>query len=98
MLQLAPTAATGASLVFENRNLLNIPVEVPDPPAVPVRRKPRPEATPPEGSPSHLRQRSFQAAGLPEMLARNLMERGESLGINKTLMSAVSEIRVCFSV
>ncbi|KAG5646643.1 hypothetical protein DXG03_002633 [Asterophora parasitica] len=31
--------------------------------------------------------------GLPEMIARGLIERGESLGINKTLMSAVSELR-----
>jgi TBC1 domain family protein 5 len=28
------------------------------------------------------------------MIARGIIERGESLGINKTLMSAVSEIRV----
>ena len=32
--------------------------------------------------------------GLSEMFARGLLERGESLGINKTLMSAVSELRV----
>jgi len=31
--------------------------------------------------------------GLPEMIARNILDRGESLGINKTLMNAVSEIR-----
>jgi hypothetical protein len=29
------------------------------------------------------------------MLTRGLVERGESLGINKTLLSAVTEIRVC---
>lgn len=32
--------------------------------------------------------------GLPEMIARGLMERGESLGINKTVMNAVSELKV----
>ncbi len=35
--------------------------------------------------------------GIPEMIARGLMERGESLGINKTLMSAVSELKVSFA-
>lgn len=33
--------------------------------------------------------------GLPEMIARGLMEKGESLGINKTVMNAVAELRVC---
>ena len=32
--------------------------------------------------------------GLPEMIARGLIEKGESLGINKTVMNAVSELRV----
>ena len=32
--------------------------------------------------------------GLPEMIARGIMERGESLGINKTVMNAVSELKV----
>jgi len=32
--------------------------------------------------------------GLPEMIARGLMERGESLGINKTLSSALTELKV----
>lgn len=36
---------------------------------------------------------SFQI-GLPELIARGLMDRGESLGINKTVMNAVSELRV----
>ncbi|KLO18816.1 hypothetical protein SCHPADRAFT_844411 [Schizopora paradoxa] len=31
--------------------------------------------------------------GLPEMIARGLMEKGESLGINKTVMNAVAELR-----
>jgi TBC1 domain family protein 5 len=32
--------------------------------------------------------------GLPELIARGLLDRGESLGINKTVMNAVSELRV----
>lgn len=36
--------------------------------------------------------------GLPEMIARGLLERGESLGINKTVMNAVSELKVRFDV
>ena len=32
--------------------------------------------------------------GLPEMIARSLLEKGESLGINRTVMNAVSELRV----
>lgn len=42
----------------------------------------------------HSRQASSPALGLPEMLARGLLERGESLGINKTLYSAVTELKV----
>ena len=41
----------------------------------------------------HLRQGSNPMA-IPEMLARGLLERGESLGINKTVMNAVSELKV----
>lgn len=40
----------------------------------------------------HLKQQSSSAA-LSDF-TRGLVERGESLGINKTLMNAVSEIRV----
>lgn len=29
-----------------------------------------------------------------EIIARGLLERGESLGINKTVMNAVSELKV----
>lgn len=42
----------------------------------------------------HTRQSSSPAIGIPEMLARGLLERGESLGINKTLYSAVAELKV----
>ena len=42
---------------------------------------------------AHVRQGS-SPLGLPETFARNLLERGESLGINKTVMNAVSELKV----
>lgn len=42
----------------------------------------------------HFRQGSQPTMGIPEMIARGLLERGESLGINKTVMNAVSELKV----
>ncbi|TFK76497.1 RabGAP/TBC [Pluteus cervinus] len=45
------------------------------------------------GGPGHTRQQTASQIGLPEMITRGLLERGESLGINKTFMTAVSEIR-----
>ncbi|KII88983.1 hypothetical protein PLICRDRAFT_40606 [Plicaturopsis crispa FD-325 SS-3] len=104
-LQMSPNTSTGATVVIENHNLLNIPIEVPEPPPPPVRRRPRPgEKGQPQASGSqgrqgggvrgaHTRQQSSPPMGYPEMLARGLIDRGESLGINKTLMSAVSELR-----
>lgn len=92
-LQLSPTPATGVSLVVENRNLLDIPMEVPapEPPPAPRRRGPQNSNRPSIG---HTRQQSSQHGGFPEMIARGLFERGESLSINKTLFNAVTELRV----
>ncbi len=42
---------------------------------------------------AHIRQGS-SPLGLSETFARNLLERGESLGINKTVMNAVSDLKV----
>lgn len=106
-LQMSPTPSTGASLVIENRNLLNIPIDVPEPPQRTHRQvghgtrdkaasETRSGADSSGRSAHHPRQLS-QAMGLPETIARGLLERGESLGINKTLMSAVSELRVSAS-
>lgn len=106
-LQMSPTPSTGVSVVVENRNLLNIPMEVPDPPPPPTRRRAghsardksasasevRPGGEQSGSSAVHSRQQSSQM-GLPEMIARGLLDRGESLGINKTVMNAVSELRV----
>ena len=49
------------------------------------------------GRSSFFKQNSHQM-GLPESIARNLLDRGESLGINKTFLSAVSELRVRYFI
>ncbi|KAF7295000.1 Rab-GAP TBC domain-containing protein [Mycena indigotica] len=97
-LQMSPIAATGNLLVLENRNLLNIPSEVPAPPPPPQRRGARhKEKTPPapktptESRPTATAQTQPQAS--LEGFARGLLERGESFGINRTLMNAVPEFR-----
>lgn len=103
-LQMSSTSTMGISIVHENRNILGIPIEVPEPPPPPIQRRPRQDARAysisdangPGASRGHARQMS-SPMGLPEMIARNLMERGESLGINKTVMNAVSELKVGFS-
>ncbi|KAH8102963.1 RabGAP/TBC [Cristinia sonorae] len=112
-LQMSPTPTTGVSIIFENRNLLDIPVEVPQPPPPPVRRRPqvgqRGQSSVPSGDTNSPPRMSAEAGGsrsgggharqgsapmgLPEMIARGLLERGESLGINKTVMNAVSELK-----
>lgn len=102
-LSMIHTPSAGASLAIENRNLLNIPIEIPEPPSV-VRRRVRPierthQTTSSEhisGSPSteNLRQQPSFQLGFPELIARGLLDRGESLGINKTVMNAVSELKV----
>ncbi|KAI0373274.1 hypothetical protein BV20DRAFT_1104130 [Pilatotrama ljubarskyi] len=104
-LQMSPTPTTGVSVIQENKNMLGIPIEVPPPISPPVRRRPqlgegrqsftsesyaRPEAG--SSKSVHSRQQS-SPMGLPESLARGILERGESLGINKTVMNAVSELK-----
>ena len=100
-LQIAPTVATGASVVYENRNLLNIASEVPEPPPPPMKRRTEQGrmSTTSDGPlrilqrPMHGRYGSSSSMGLPD-IARNILDRGESLGINRTVMNAVSEIKV----
>ncbi|KAJ7685110.1 rab-GTPase-TBC domain-containing protein [Mycena polygramma] len=95
-LQMSPNQATGSTIVVENRNLLNIPTEVPEPPPPPQRRGARnvreKTAVGAGAKASDSRQQPAQQMGL-EVFARNLLERGESLGINKTILSAVPELR-----
>lgn len=98
-LEMSRTPSAGATVMTENRNLLNIPLEVPDP-IIQMRRRARPPISSSDlhgtssGQGEHMRQMPSFQMGLPELLARGLMDRGESLGINKTVMNAVSELRV----
>ncbi|KAK7014927.1 rab-GAP TBC domain-containing protein [Favolaschia claudopus] len=94
-LQMSPSEATGHSLVLENRNRLNIPTEVPSPPPPPQRRAPRSgreKVSATSAKPSDTRAQPGQQMGL-ETFARGLLEKSESFGINKTIMSAVPELR-----
>lgn len=97
--------STGASIMIENRNLLGLPLEVPEPLPTPQRRQMRSDRPRRTSSMDMLRSSKETAErtgasrqpyqiGFPEGFARGLMERGESLGINKTVMNAVTEIRV----
>ena len=100
-LQMSPTPATGVSLMNENWNLLNIPMDVPEAPAPlshrqATRNRPPSASTstvPPPYTTGHSRQPSSQQVGFSEMLG-GILERGESLGINKSLMNAVNELKV----
>ncbi|KAI0086643.1 hypothetical protein BDY19DRAFT_959591 [Irpex rosettiformis] len=106
-LQMSPTVATGATVNQENFNLLNIPIEIPEATPPMMRRRaasknqpyPTSEAGPssrgpltPDNNRMHFKHGSA-SMGIPEMIARGLLERGESLGINKTVMNAVSEFK-----
>ncbi|KIK49371.1 hypothetical protein CY34DRAFT_797316 [Suillus luteus UH-Slu-Lm8-n1] len=97
-LEMSRTPSAGAIVMTENRNLLNIPLEVPDP-LIQTRRRTRPPISSSDlhgtssGQGEHMRQMPSFQMGLPELIARGLMDRGESLGINKTVMNAVSELR-----
>jgi TBC1 domain family protein 5 len=107
VLQMSPTAAVGASIILENRNLLNIPIEVPEPSPPASRRRgerlggrrksvSETRSAPPDSGHSNRGSIGRAANGqlnLPEF-AKGLLDRGEALGINKTFMNAVSEIKV----
>ncbi|KAH9063811.1 RabGAP/TBC [Lactarius deliciosus] len=101
-LQMSPTPAAGASIVFENYNLLNLPTEVPEPPLATPRRRTggrrksvsetRAARDTGPGSHGSLGRAGSGQLNLPEF-AKGLLDRGEALGINKTFMNAVSEIK-----
>jgi TBC1 domain family protein 5 len=109
-LQMSPTAATGSSIVTENRNLLNLPVEVPESPRLTSRprggrsggRRKSASETRSTLESGHSNRGSMGGSigraangqlNLPDF-AKGLLDRGEALGINKTLMNAVTEIKV----
>jgi TBC1 domain family member 5 len=98
-LQQFPSPSTGVSVVVQNRDLLNIPVAVPDPPARPTRRTRESRAASASGRLSMPQNQSVRESqvGLPEMIARNLLDKSEGLGINRAFFNTVSEIRVRFS-
>ncbi|KAJ7172546.1 rab-GTPase-TBC domain-containing protein [Mycena filopes] len=97
-LQMSRTPSAGSAVVIENRNFLNIPTEVPEPPPPPQRRGARPRDKNPTAAGAGARPNADSRPqpapqmGL-EVFARGLLERGENLGINKTIMSAVPELR-----
>ncbi|THH21112.1 hypothetical protein EW146_g377 [Bondarzewia mesenterica] len=104
-LQMSPSPATGAAIVFENRNLLGIPTEVPEPPEPQVRRGGRPgesqrrrqsvsESTAGPSKNGHAKQMpsASQFANLG-LFKQGLLDRGEALGLNQTFFNAVSEIK-----
>ncbi|KAI0072713.1 hypothetical protein K474DRAFT_1650559 [Panus rudis PR-1116 ss-1] len=107
-LQMSPNPATGVSIVQENRNVLDIPMEAPQRDPSPPRRKPktgeRGQFASEAGLSGRLSVHSNQKShghgrqgstpiGLPEIIAKGLLDRGESLGINRTVMNAVSELK-----
>jgi TBC1 domain family protein 5 len=104
-LQMSPTPSTGISIIIENRNLLGIPLEVPVPQPSPIRNRAGLQSSALEGQSrdiaggmnSHTRNGSSHLPlGLPEAITRGFLDKGESLGINKAFMSAVSDLKVSF--
>jgi TBC1 domain family protein 5 len=87
-----PNTSAGASLVLQNRNVLGLPIETPEPPVRPTRRRAEREQAP--RTPVDRREVVSSPGGFPEMIARNIIDRGESLGINRAIFNTVSEIRV----
>ncbi|KAG8810581.1 hypothetical protein FRC17_002867 [Serendipita sp. 399] len=89
-----PNTSAGASIVLQNRNILGIPIEVPERPARPTprRRGDRPPIT--TAAPNTGNERKEQSQfGLPEIIARNILDKSESLGINRAIYNTVSEFR-----
>nr|GAT47242.1 predicted protein [Mycena chlorophos] len=93
-LQMTPTVATGSTIMLENRNILNIPIEVPAPAPPPQRRSARSREKAPEPiTPRNAASAPAQAQASLEGFARGLLEKSEGFGINRTFMSAVPEFR-----
>jgi TBC1 domain family member 5 len=75
---------------------LNIPADVPEAPQrLQHRRSPSAQRSRFGGQSQHsLSASEHSNMSIAETIARGVMERGESLGINKTVMNAVSELKV----
>lgn len=103
----AASPATGISIVMQNQKYLQILPNPPPPSANMDDPRRRPRAPPPKGPPlgsgsgfgliagQRLQQAQMGLAGLglPEM-ARGLIDRGREMGIDKAILSRVTEIRV----
>lgn len=86
-----PNTSTGASIVMQNRNVLGIPIEVPETAQVEISRRRRGHTG--AQSSSSVERREASLGGFPEMLAKNILDRSESLGINRAIANTVSELR-----
>ena len=99
-LRMSPNPATGANIAVENKNLLEFPAESSLPRTVDKRRgKPseRPKTLTINDNSVNRHRRDdliHPHTSFSEAFARNLLEKSESFGINRTVMNAVSEIRV----
>ena len=95
-LQQFPHPSTGVSVVIQNRDLLDIPAAVPDRPARPARRTRELRSASVYGRLPVMQSQSSTESqvGLPEVIARNLLDKSEGLGINRAFFNTVSEIRV----
>ena len=83
---------------MQNRNELGIPVEVPDPPLPPSRRRHSSGISvtaPPTVSASHGRISHVpDRPRLQDMIANRLMDANESLGIQRGIFNTITELRV----
>lgn len=78
-----PVVASGAAVVYENRNVLGIESEVPARQHSQMGRR----------STGNIRQPVANAQGLPEF-AKGILDRGEQWGVNRTVLNTISGIRV----
>jgi TBC1 domain family member 5 len=75
-----PTVASGAAIVYENRNVLGIEVTVP-------------AREPGHSTPGNLKPSGMNTPGLPDF-AKGILDRGEQWGVNRTVLNTISGIRV----
>jgi hypothetical protein len=89
-LRSSPTVASGAAIVYENQNVLGLESRVPE-----------------KEQPMHIARRSagnmrptgpnLNSQTLPDF-AKGILDRGEQWGVNKTVLSTISGLRVSQSL
>lgn len=79
----SPVVASGAAIVYENRNLLGIESEVPARQSSHLARR----------STGSMRQPTQKVQGRPDF-AKGILDRGEQWGVNRTVLDTISGIRV----